>query len=95
MSTKYRKKPVVIEAVQYRDSMRVSGDLPEGVTICYWSEQPSIEGGDHPTIHTLEGAHIVRDGDWVITGIKGERYPCRDDIFRETYEPVEADEQSP
>ena len=37
-------------------------------------------------IKTLEGGHIVSEGDWIITGIKGETYPCKDDIFKKTYE---------
>ena len=44
---------------------------------------------DHGWIDTLEGGHTVCPGDWVITGIKGERYPCKDEIFRMTYEPAE------
>lgn len=84
--TKYRKKPVVIEAVQYFDVMRVEDRLPEGVYIVPTSE------GDMPVIHTLEGDMIVRNGDYIITGIKGERYPCKPDIFEATYEPVEKDE---
>lgn len=81
---KFRKKPVVIEAVQYFDWMRKNDCLPEGVFICWWPE-PYYD--DLPTIHTLEGDHIVRDGDWVITGVKGEKYPCKPDIFEATYEP--------
>ena len=42
----------------------------------------------HGWIDTLEGGHIVCPGDWVITGVKGERYPCKPDIFEATYEPV-------
>lgn len=42
----------------------------------------------HGLIDTLEGAHIVCPGDWIITGVKGERYPCKPDIFEQTYEPV-------
>jgi hypothetical protein len=42
----------------------------------------------HGWIDTLEGGHIVCPGDWIITGIKGERYPCKPDIFAATYEPV-------
>lgn len=41
---------------------------------------------DHGWIDTLEGGHIVCPGDWIITGIKGERYPCKPDIFEATYE---------
>ena len=39
-------------------------------------------------IHTLEGAMTARPGDWIITGIMGEKYPCNDEIFRRTYEPA-------
>lgn len=40
-------------------------------------------------IHTLEGDHHASVGDWIITGVKGEQYPCKPDIFDKTYEPVE------
>jgi hypothetical protein len=43
----------------------------------------------HGWIDTLEGGHIVCPSDWIITGVKGERYPCKPDIFEATYEPVE------
>ena len=43
-------------------------------------------------IQTLEGTMQGNPGDWLITGVKGERYPCKDDIFRATYEPVEEEE---
>lgn len=79
----YRKKPVVIEAVQYFDSLRYSDQLPEGVVIKNWAEH-----GDLPTIETLEGDHIVKHGDYIITGVQGEKYPCKPDIFEATYEPV-------
>lgn len=42
----------------------------------------------HGWIDTLEGGHIVCPGDWVITGVKGEHYPCKPDIFDATYEEV-------
>ena len=42
----------------------------------------------HGWIDTLEGGHIVCPGDWIITGVKGERYPCKPDIFAATYDPV-------
>lgn len=44
---------------------------------------------EHGWIDTLEGGHIVCPGDWVITGVKGERYPCKPDIFAATYESAE------
>jgi hypothetical protein len=73
---KFRKKPVIIEAVQF-DGI----NLPEGV-----NREPNMEDG---YIDTLEGRMTVRQGDWVITGVKGEKYPCKPDIFEQTYEPVE------
>ena len=41
---------------------------------------------NHGWIDTLEGGHIVCPGDWIITGVKGERYPCKPDIFKATYD---------
>lgn len=46
---------------------------------------------DHGWIDTLEGGHIVCPGDWVITGVAGEYYPCKPEIFEETYEAVKDD----
>ena len=43
---------------------------------------------DHGWIDTLEGGHIVCPGDWIITGVGGEMYPCKPDIFEKTYEPA-------
>jgi hypothetical protein len=43
---------------------------------------------DHGWIDTLEGGHNVCPGDWIITGVKGEHYPCKPDIFAATYEPA-------
>ena len=77
----FRKKPVIIEAVQF-----VTGNpAPSGV--CYCGDDPVFYGNPH--IHTLEGSHRVAEGDWIITGVKGEQYPCKPDIFDMTYEPVE------
>lgn len=45
---------------------------------------------DHGWIDTLEGGHIVCPGDWIITGVKGEHYPCKPDIFAATYEPADS-----
>jgi hypothetical protein len=67
----YRKKPVIIEAEQYR---------------------PGLEDGFKngiPYIETLEGNHYITEGDWIVTGVKGERYPVKEDIFWMTYEKVE------
>jgi len=80
---KFRKKPVVIEAVQW---FKI-GDHP-AVTTC----QNPVTGRlmkTHGWIDTLEGGHIVSPGDWIITGVKGEHYPCKPDIFEMTYETAE------
>ena len=47
------------------------------------------DGSEPLVIHTLEGDMTAMPGDWIITGIEGERYPCKPDIFQMTYEPVE------
>jgi len=56
-------------------------------------ETPCKHCGDimhnHGWIDTLEGGHIVCPGDWIITGVKGEHYPCKPDIFQMTYEAVD------
>jgi len=43
-------------------------------------------------VSTLEGGHIVCPGDWIITGVVGELYPCKDGIFQVTYDPIEEGE---
>ena len=45
-------------------------------------------GNEPLIIHTLEGKMIAMPGDWIITGVQGEQYPCKPDIFERTYEPV-------
>jgi hypothetical protein len=70
----------------------------EGQIVRYF-RRPDVPGGtpcghcgkimnDHGWIDTLEGVHTVCPGDWIITGVKGEHYPCKPDIFSMTYEPV-------
>lgn len=83
---KFRKKPVVVEAVQYPCEhpalMKCTcSEVTDGGACC------SLCGHDY--IDTLEGSMIVRPGDWIITGVKGEHYPCKPDIFAATYEPAE------
>jgi hypothetical protein len=62
----YRKRPVVVEAVQLAQKT---------------------------TIHTLEGDMVGNPGDWLITGVNGEQYPCKPDIFEKTYKPCPDDER--
>jgi hypothetical protein len=77
---KYRKKPIVIEAVCWRGFNSAELIAFMGVV--------SFTGGK-PTISTLEGELTVSIGDWIIKGVKGEYYPCKPDIFEATYELVE------
>jgi|SRR6185437_8549321 len=84
---KFRKKPVVIEAIQYR------GD--NGAEVDKWMQDRGSEPIPIPDwrkpleIKTLEGTHFATAGDWIICGIKGEFYPCKPDIFHATYELAE------
>jgi hypothetical protein len=82
---KYRKKPVVIEAIQWTggNSEEIYSKFPE----CFNSI--IIYHNDALIIKTLEGNMTANDGDYIIKGIKGEFYPCREDIFLATYEKVE------
>lgn len=78
---KFRKKPIVIEAEQFFPDRL---PWPEGVL---GGETLAGEKAPH-YVRTLEGNHVASPGDWIITGIKGEKYPCKPDIFEATYEPV-------
>lgn len=81
---RYRKKPVVIEAVQWtgRNGAAVNGFLS------YPASEWRTDGADI-LIETLEGTMAARPGDYILRGVQGEVYPCKPDIFRATYEAVE------
>ena len=83
---KFRKKPVVIDAMQFNGF--IHGDLiPQDLAIFLEDAVISLSKAGLQ-IHTLEGdEHIASIGDWIIKGIKGEFYPCKPDIFEATYEP--------
>jgi len=74
----YRKKPVAVAASQWFKM----GDHPAVV------RPPAnlLHEDDKGWCSTLEGGHVVTPGDWIITGVHGEHYPCKPDIFAETYE---------
>lgn len=86
---KFRKKPVVIEAEQFDPHKH---PWPEGVTPWTGGAQPRDMSWGY--IETLEGKMHVMAGDWIITGVKGERYPCKPDIFEATYEAAEKNHAS-
>ena len=90
--TKFIKKPVVIEATQWFKH----GDHPDVKTFQppHLPQRRTCKRCDldlekfHGNIETLEGVHIVCSGDWIITGVADEKYPCKPDIFEKTYEAV-------
>ena len=88
---KYRKKPVVVDAIQF-DGV---GDIPELELHMIDSDddrqcqQCGEKARSHGNVKTLEGYHIACPGDYIITGIRGEHYPCKPDIFEATYELAE------
>jgi hypothetical protein len=84
----YRKKPIVIEAVQYDGNFRCLDifsihDVGKFVIGTDDSGNPCLK------IPTLEGVMIASKGDYIIKGVKGEYYPCKPDIFEQTYELVD------
>ena len=83
---KYRKKPIVIEAMQFM------GDVGSLAAIEAWSRGSVRYSNDDGVVcETLEGPLHVSDDDWVIRGVKGEFYPCKPDVFEATYEPAETE----
>ena len=97
---KYRKKPVVVEVVQWtgenqREMFDFLTDYKQ--TDCYMTvsgdnfciDHSKVEGG--LVIRTLEGEHIAKISDYIIRGVNGEFYPCKAEIFEKTYEIAEKD----
>lgn len=86
---RYRKKPVVIDAMQIPSAGTIDGWDAFHDWMVQWSQNwQCVAADDGINIVTLEGTMHGAPGDWVICGVAGEIYPCRDDIFRATYEPV-------
>lgn len=94
----YRKKPVVVQAVQWngRNLSEVSqfceGAARVEIYDAAWKAGVAPPGVDL-TISTLEGPHHASVGDYIIKGVNGEFYPCKPDIFKKTYEPAEEGER--
>jgi len=76
---KYRKKPIIVEAIQYDGNNRK--ELQEFVGLGLHGAKDNMLA-----IQTLEGLLFAQVGDYIIKGIQGEFYPCKPDIFKETYE---------
>ena len=83
---RFRKKPVVVEAIQWDGNLSTVEKLMEGST-CESVEQDLCDPA--LVIVTLEGKMRAEVGDWIIRGVKGELYPCKPDIFTKTYEVAE------
>lgn len=85
---RYRKKPVVVEAVQF------TGDNTSSIARFIGDDEPDRYIGHHDTviIDTLEGPMRADVGDYVIRGTSGEHYPCKPDIFKQAYDVVGDDE---
>ena len=90
---KYRKRPVVIEAIQYNKNrseieLFVGKELSQELE----SETAYVAGKGPPLfsliIPTLEGDHKAMPGDWIIKGVEGEFYPCKPAIFEKTYDAI-------
>lgn len=87
---KFRKKPIIIEAMQLTD-----GPFGNHHEVAEWCGGIVTVGEDTEIaieIGTLEGTMRADVGDWIIRGVQGEHYPCKPDIFEATYEPVEDDD---
>jgi hypothetical protein len=83
--SKFRKKPVVIDAWHFDGSWDSAMDLVMKNDGVMWTSL-GIDG--YVSIKTLEGTMKADPGDWIIRGVKGELYPCKPDIFEATYEPA-------
>jgi len=88
---KYRKKPVVIEAMQFTGSFENFDEIVEWSGVKFGANSDFTEKNEvaEMFIKTLEGEHRADINDWIIRGVKGEFYPCKPDIFAATYDPVE------
>lgn len=78
---KFRKKPVVIEAMQW------TGENVDDV-LAFMAPGGWVGGRGEIEVETIEGIMTAKTGDWIIKGVKGEFYPCKPDIFAATYEPA-------
>lgn len=100
MNDIYEKKPVRVRAFQMTKQRRADNsewpdwlhdawnkDVGEAGALLA-ADYPNSDGTDHLVIQTMEGTMTVGWGDWIIQGVKGELYPCKPDIFEETYRKV-------
>ena len=87
---KFQKRPIVINAWKVADLTGMNQPpLPEPIATAEVAGIYTDNGQGTVTITTLEGTLTASNGDWIIQGVHGELYPCKPDIFAETYTPVE------
>lgn len=81
---KYKKKPAIIDAIHFNgENIQEVLDFASSENVVYSKELGGI------VIHTLEGDMLARPDYYIVQGVRSEFYPCRPDIFEQTYEPVE------
>lgn len=93
MVEKYRKLPVVVDVLQFKDHnhQEIESFCGDKVKVCIEDSAWQVGKGiphDWLEIKTLEGIMRADDGDYIIKGVNGEFYPCKPDIFKKTYEKV-------
>lgn len=86
---KYRKKPVIIEAIQFLDNVERILEIQEFMQIDPLRVNYKDKNNPFIPIETLEGTMKASVGDYIIKGVNGEFYPCKPDIFEKTYEKAE------
>lgn len=94
---KFRKKPVVIDAIEWRGDNLFEvitftdgkPDLGSSIQQAKWQEYCELVEKEGFRIKTLEGWMDASKGDWIIKGVAGEFYPCKPGIFEQTYEAVD------
>jgi hypothetical protein len=82
----FKKKPVEIDAIQWNG--KNIEELTKFTDGDFYQKEVD-EGTSFATVKTLEGEHIASQQDWIIKGVHGEHYPCKPDIFEETYDAVD------
>lgn len=83
---RYRKKPVVVEAIQFtRSNFHIVSEFTGGKAD-YLTIERCPNGRCYCLVETLEGNMVANEGDYIIKGVHGEFYPCKPDIFEKTYE---------
>lgn len=87
--SKYRKKPIIIEAEQWDGTDKSLLKIHQLKTTPPVAQAWCLRQGQQLELPTLEGTMLAGIGDWIICGVKGEIYPCKPDIFEATYEKID------